>query len=269
MFKSITIGQYYPEDSFIHNLDSRVKLVASMIYITMLFMLNGLMSYVFVIFCVAAVIFMSKVPPSYMFRGLKGIIMIIVFTVTLNIFFTPGETVLLRVFGASVTLEGLINALKMCLRLTLLVVGSSILTLTTSSIELTNAIEFLLKPLKKIGVPSHEIAMMMTIALRFIPTLMEEADKIIRAQTARGADFDTGGLIKRAKSFVPLLVPLFISAFRRAYELADAMEARCYRGDINRTKMKEYTLKKQDYGAIVYVALFVCGIFIINFVHFK
>ncbi len=266
MFKNITIGQYYPVDSFIHRLDPRVKLLATIVFITMLFMLNGFVGYFFVISCIAAAIYISKVPPKYMFRGLRSILIIIIFTAAINILFTPGKTVLFNIFGANVTLEGVFGAIKMCVRLTLLIVGSSIMTLTTSSIELTDAIEFYMRPLKKIGVPSHEIAMMMTIALRFIPTLLEEMDKIIKAQTARGADFDTGGLLKKAKSLVPLLVPLFISAFRRADELATAMEARCYRGDINRTKMKQMQLKKADKFSILCVIIFIGCIILINII---
>ncbi|MDR2904056.1 MAG: energy-coupling factor transporter transmembrane protein EcfT [Clostridiales bacterium] len=257
MLKNITIGQYYPIDSFIHRLDARVKLLAVFVYVVMLFVVGGFLSYAFAVACLCAVIYISKVPPWYMLRGLKGILVMIIFTAVVNVFFTPGATVLFRFWAVTVTAEGVATAVQMTLRLALLIVGSSVLTLTTSSIQLTDAIEFILAPFKKIGVPSHEIAMMMTIALRFIPTLLEEMDKIMKAQSARGADFDTGGLIKKAKSLVPLLVPLFISAFRRADELASAMEARCYRGDDHRTKMKESHLYKNDYLSMALIGMFV------------
>lgn len=250
MLKNITIGQYYPADSIIHRLDSRVKLLVSLSFIALLFIVSDLYGYILAAALTVTVVIMSKVPPGYILRGLKNIILIILFTVTLNIFFTPGETVLLNIKGVTVTMEGVAVAVQMAVRLTLLIIGSSILTLTTTSIELTDAIEFSLRPFKKIGVPAHEIAMMMTIALRFIPTLTEELDKIMKAQAARGADFDTGGLIRKAKSLVPVLVPLFISAFRRADELATAMEARCYRGDNGRTRMRESHLVRRDYYAI-------------------
>ena len=266
MFKNITIGQYYPADSFIHRMDPRMKLLATLAYITMLFTLGHLWGYLFVSVCLAAAIWISKVPPGYLFRGLRGILMIVIFTAAINILFTPGERVLLVLWGARITLEGVTAAIAMCVRLTLLIVGSSLLTLTTSSIQLTDAIEFILKPFKKLGVPSHEIAMMMTIALRFIPTLLEEMDKIRKAQTARGADFETGGIMKKAKSLVPLLVPLFISAFRRADELAVAMEARCYRGDQGRTRMKEMQLHKRDYKALLFLIMFIAGVIFLDLV---
>lgn len=253
---NVTIGQYYPASSILHRLDPRTKLFATLAVITLLFIVNNFIGYGFVILCLAIIIKLSKVPPKYMFKGLKGIIFLLMFTVILNIFFAPGETVIFSLGFIRVTLEGLILASQMALRLVILVVFSSILTLTTSPIQLTDAIEYSLKPYKKIGVPAHEIAMMMTIALRFIPTLMEELDKIIKAQMARGADFETGNIVKRAKSLVPVLVPLFISSFRRADDLAIAMESRCYRGDENRTRMKELKFKKRDYIAFVVLILF-------------
>ena len=258
---NITIGQYYPVDSVIHRLDSRVKLVSTIVYVAMLFIASSFLSYAFTILALGTVIKLSRVPPVYLLRGLRAILFIIVFTVVLNMFFTPGETVLWQVGAVRLTLEGVMVAAKMCTRLALLIVGSSVLTLTTSPIQLTDAIEYLLKPLRRIGVPAHEIAMMMTIALRFIPTLFEEMNKIMKAQMARGADFDTGGLIKKAKSLIPLLVPLFVSSFRRADELAMAMEARCYRGDVNRTRMKIMRLLRRDYWAIVCVAVFCVAVF--------
>jgi len=258
------IGQYYPADSLLHRLDARLKLFASLVYITMLFTLNDVYGFVFTFLCLSMVIYLSKVPVKYMIKGLKALIFIIVFTVVLNVFFSTGEKVLFEAWKIRVTLEGIYITVKMSTRLIMLVVGASILTLTTSPLQLTDAIEFYLKPFSKIGVPSHEIAMMMTIALRFIPTLLEEMDKIRKAQTARGADFDTGGVIKKAKSLIPLLVPLFVSAFRRADELAIAMEARCYRGGGGRTKMKIMKFEPCDYKGLLFVCLFTGIIIIIN-----
>ena len=266
MIKSITIGQYYPTDSIIHRIDPRVKLAASFGFIIMLFVINSFFGYALAATLTLAVMLFSKVPPLYALRGLRAIILIIAFTTVLNVFFTPGETELFQIFGATVTQEGVFMAARTATRLILLIIGSSMLTLTTTSIELTEAIEFSLKPFKKIGVPAHEIAMMMTIALRFIPTLTEEMDKIMKAQASRGADFDTGGLIKKAKALVPVLVPLFISAFRRADELATAMESRCYRGDVGRTKMKQTRLSRRDYAAIALGFASAAGLYGTNFI---
>ena len=246
MIRDITIGQYYPAESPVHRMDARLKLAITLIYIISLFLVNSFVGYAFVLICLALVIKSSKVPVKFMLRGLKSIMIIILFTAFINLFLTKGEHVLLHVGFVTVTMEGLLLAIKMCIRLVMLIVGSSILTLTTTPIQLTDAIEYILKPFKKIGVPAHEIAMMMTIALRFIPTLLDETDKIIKAQQARGADFDTGNLIQKAKAMVPLLVPLFISAFRRATDLAMAMEARCYRGGDGRTKMKPLRYENRD-----------------------
>ena len=257
---NVTIGQYYPTQSVIHRLDPRIGLLAVLIWVTMLFFVTNFVGYIFAALCLVAVIKLSQVPPKFMFRGLKGIIFILMFTVVLNVFFAPGEIILLEFGIIKITYEGIILALKMGIRLILLLVGCSLLTLTTSPIQLTDAIENALKPLKKIGVPAHEIAMMMTIALRFIPTLLEEMDKIMKAQSARGADFDTGNLAQRAKSLIPILVPLFISSFRRADELAMAMEARCYQGDVGRTRMKQLIFKKRDYIAMLILVLFAVSI---------
>jgi len=264
MFTNITIGQYYPTDSPVHRLDPRLKLVSALALIILLFIVRNPWGFVFTAACVSAVIKISRVPPLFLLRGLRGIMFILIFTAALNIFFTPGATVLYQFHALTITLEGLALAGKMAVRLCLLIIGSSLLTLTTSPIELTDAIEYLMKPLKRVGVPAHEIAMMMTIALRFIPTLMEETQKIMKAQSARGADFDTGGIIKRARGLIPLLAPLFISSFRRADELAMAMEARCYRGDINRTRMNALKLTRLDYRSIPFVCLYAAGVFIIN-----
>ncbi|MCL2854698.1 MAG: energy-coupling factor transporter transmembrane protein EcfT [Defluviitaleaceae bacterium] len=262
----VTIGQYYPADSSIHRLDARMKLLCTMIFIVVIFFIGNFLGYALAALYLAVVIKVSKVPPKFLLRGLRAILFIIVFTAILNVFFTPGETLVFELGFVRVTQEGLLAAGRMGLRLVMLIIGSSILTLTTTPIQLTDAIEFSLKPLKKIGVPAHEIAMMMTIALRFIPTLMEEMDKIMKAQMARGADFDTGGIVKKARSLVPLLVPLFISAFRRAEELALAMESRCYRGDIGRTRMKQMKMAMRDLGAFVSLAVFTAGLFALNHV---
>lgn len=256
MIRDITIGQYYPAESPIHRMDARLKLLITFIFIVTLFFVNTFVGYVFVIASMGLVIKTSKVPLKFMLRGLKSIVIIILFTAIINLFMTQGETVLAKVWIFQITLEGVLLAVKMCVRLVLLIVGSSILTLTTTPIQLTDAIEYILKPFKKIGVPAHEIAMMMTIALRFIPTLLEETDKIMKAQQARGADFDTGNLIQKAKALIPILVPLFISAFRKAEELAMAMEARCYHGDENRTRMNVMRMQKSDYRAAVVTALY-------------
>mgnify|MGYP002517447625 CR=1 FL=1 len=263
MLRDITIGQYYPADSVIHKLDPRTKLMATMIYILSLFIFRSLAGFAAVTLGLFLVILLSKVPISYMVKGLKAIVVILLITVIFNLFLTPGET-LVSFWKLRITEEGLRNAAFMTVRLIYLILGSSILTLTTTPNNLTDAIEKLLGPLKALKVPVHEIAMMMSIALRFIPILLEETDKIMKAQIARGADFESGNLIKKAKSLVPLLVPLFISAFRRANDLAMAMEARCYHGGEHRTKMKPLIYQKRDmiaYGMVVgYLAVcVVCG----------
>ena len=264
MLTNITIGQYYPSQSVVHSLDPRLKLVSALIYIIVLFFIQNFWGFLFTLACLFTIIKISRVPPLFLLRGLRGIIFILLFTAGSSIFFTAGDTELFKIFVFRVTLEGLILAGEMAFRLCLLIVGSSLLTLTTSPIELTDAIEYLMKPLKRLGVPAHEIAMMMTISLRFIPTLMEEMEKIMKAQSARGADFDTGGIIKRARSLIPLLAPLFISSFRRADELAMAMEARCYRGGINRTRMKVMKLTRRDYAAVPLLLIYAAGIFVLN-----
>ncbi len=263
MIKNITIGQYYPADSVIHRLDPRMKLVGTISAIVALFLIKDFYGYGLFSLFLAVTIYLSQVPPMMIIKGLRAMVFLILFTVTLNVFFSPGERVIFEYGIVHVTSEGLVTAVKMALRLILLVCVSSVLTLTTSPIELTDAIEFLLHPLKVIKVPAHEIAMMMTIALRFIPTLLEEMEKIMKAQSARGADFDTGGLVKKAKSLVPILVPLFISSFRRADELAIAMESRCYRGDVNRTRMKIMRLEQRDYIAIATTAVFLICMLIV------
>ena len=261
----VTIGQHYPANSVIHRLDPRMKLLCTLLYIVFIFFITNFMGYAFAALFLVVVIKASTVPPRLLLRGLRAILFIIVFTAVLNIFFTAGETVLWQIGSVRITQEGLLNAGRMALRLTMLIIGSSMLTLTTTPIQLTDAIEYGLKPLKIIKVPAHEIAMMMTIALRFIPTLIEEMDKIMKAQMARGADFDTGGIIKKARSLVPLLVPLFISAFRRAEDLALAMESRCYRGDVGRTRMKKMKMAARDYVAFVIMAALITSFFVSNY----
>ena len=265
MLKDITIGQYYPTNSIIHKLDARVKLIATFIFMVSLFIINKFWPYLIVVGSLMAVVAMSKIPSKYIIKGLKPLRWIIVFTFVINTFFLPGDPI--WSFGfIKITSQGLSQAIFMALRLIFLVVGTSLLTLTTSPIELTDGIEKLLNPLRKIGFPVHELAMMMTIALRFIPTLLDETDKIMKAQMSRGADFESKNIINRAKNLVPLLIPLFISAFRRADELAMAMEARCYRGGYNRTKMKQSIMTKADYIAYAIQFIYLGVIVVIRFI---
>jgi len=259
MIRDITIGQYYPVESPIHKLDSRTKILITFIYIIGLFFIDRLIGYAFVVLSLYIGIALSRVPFSFMLKGLKGIVFILLFTVGLNIFFTQGETVLWHWGVFILTKEGILIAAMMGARLILLIIGSSLLTLTTSPIQLTDGIENLLNPFAKIGVPAHEIAMMMSISLRFIPVLLEETDKIMKAQMARGADFETGHIVKRARAMVPIMVPLFISAFRRAEELAMAMESRCYRGGVGRTRMNSLQYRKSDRYAFLFGILFMVG----------
>lgn len=250
MLKDITIGQYFPGETFIHKLDPRIKLLIIGLFITSLFFINSFFPYIFIFGFIILVITISKVPFKFILKGLKPLLFIILITFSINVFMTKGE-VLYTLGPLTITKEGLGQAVFMALRLILLITGTSLLTLTTSPIALTDAIEMLLSPFKKIGLPAHELAMMMTIALRFIPTLLEETDKIMKAQMARGADFESGNILRRAKNLVPLLVPLFINAFRRADELATAMEARCYRGGDHRTRLNELKLKATDILTLV------------------
>ena len=249
MLSDITLGQYFPGNSFIHRLDPRTKILATLIYIIAIFFADSFLSYGILTGFALAVILFSRLPLMMVLKSLKPIMIIVVLTLGIHMFTAPGETVLFTWKFLSVTQEGLELGVKMSLRLMLLLLFSSVLTFTTSPIVLTDGIESLLRPFKKIGVPAHELAMMMTIALRFIPTLLEETDRIMKAQTARGADFSSGNLLQRAKNMLPLLVPLFISAFRRADELAVAMESRCYRGGEGRTRMHELMYKGIDYAA--------------------
>lgn len=252
MIRDITIGQYYPADSILHRLDPRLKLNGTLIFIVSMFLFDTFYGYIAVTLFLASIIKLSKVPFKFIIKGLKAIVIILLFTVTINLFMTPGDNLVKWKF-ISITKQGVHYALFMGIRLTYLILGSSLMTFTTTPNQLTDGLERLLWPLRRIKVPVHEIAMMMSIALRFIPILLEETDKIMKAQMARGADFESGGIIKRAKGLVPLLVPLFVSAFRRANDLAMAMEARCYRGGEGRTKMKPLQYKGHD--GIAYLVL--------------
>lgn len=258
MLRDITLGQYYQTESVIHKLDPRVKLGGTLLYIISLFFFQNIWGYLAAALFLGIVIRLSKVPFQYMVKGMKAILFLLLITVVFNLFLTPG-TPLVTVWKLTITYEGLKTAVFMTIRLTFLIIGSSVMTLTTTPNNLTDGMEKMMKPLKVFHVPVHEVAMMMSIALRFIPILLEETDKIMKAQIARGADFESGNLIKRAKALVPLLVPLFISAFRRANDLAMAMEARCYRGGAGRTKMKPLVYKKRDYIAYACIAVYMAG----------
>jgi energy-coupling factor transport system permease protein len=249
MLKDITIGQYFPGESVVHRLDPRVKITLTFILIICLFVTDNFLGYGLCALFIGIALVLSRVPVRYVFKGLRPLLVILLLTIFINMFMVKGE-VLYSIGPLEVTREGMTQAARMASRLVMLVMGASLLTLTTSPISLTDGIENLLNPLRRFGVPAHELAMMMTIALRFIPTLLDETDRIMKAQMARGADFETGNLLKRARNLVPLLVPLFISAFRRADELALAMEARCYRGGKNRTRMKVLRMEYRDYFAL-------------------
>lgn len=252
MLRDITLGQYYPADSVIHKLDPRVKLAGTMVFIISLFAFRSIEAYIVATLALAAVIRISKVPFRFMVRGLKSIVMLLLITVVFNLFLIPG-TPLIHIWKLTITQEGVETAVAMAVRLIYLIVGSSVMTLTTTPNNLTDGLEKAMRPLAKIHVPVHDIAMMMSIALRFIPILLDETDKIMKAQMARGADFESGGLVQKAKNMVPLLVPLFISAFRRANDLAMAMEARGYHGGEGRTKMKPLVYARRDH--LAYLAL--------------
>ncbi len=253
MLRDITLGQYYQTDSVIHRLDPRVKLVATIVFIISLFVVDNWIGYCIAAVFLACMVKISKVPFRFMVKGMKSIVFLLVLAVVFNLFLTPGEAVA-TVWKLTITKEGIRIAVMMAVRLVFLIIGSSLMTLTTTPNNLTDGMEKLMAPLKIFKAPVHEVAMMMSIALRFIPILLEETDKIMKAQIARGADFESGSLIKRAKGMAPLLVPLFISAFRRANDLAMAMEARCYRGGEHRTKMKPLVYHARD--RVGYVTVF-------------
>ena len=251
MLKDITLGQYFPGDTPVHRLDPRTKLIMTVLYIVVLFLARGPVSYLAVFLFLAISIGVSRIRLKTILSGLKPILILILITAVLNLLYNRGETVLLRFWRITITLEGVFTALTMALRIVMLIAGTLLLTYTTSPLQLTDGLEQLLNPLKKLHVPVHELSMMMSIALRFIPTLIEETDKIMNAQKARGAEFDTGNLIQKAKAMLPLLVPLFISAFRRADELATAMESRCYHGGEGRTKLKVLTMERRDWITLI------------------
>lgn len=253
MIRDITLGQYYPGNSFIHRLDPRVKILATVFYIVALFVVADFIGFAVAFIGLAVIIAVSRVPLRFILRGLKPVFLILAFTFLINMFMVKGEPLVTLGF-LTITREGLRTAVFMAVRLILLIIGASLLTLTTKPISLTDGMEALLSPFKRFGLPAHELAMMMTIALRFIPTLLEETDKIMKAQQARGADFESGNLIRRAKALIPILVPLFISAFRIAQDLAMAMEARCYGGNIQRTRMNGMKLKSRDIaGSLIFI----------------
>ncbi len=263
MLRDITLGQYYQTESVIHKMDPRVKLGGTILYIISLFFFKNYLGYLIAALFLAVVIKLSKVPFKFMVRGMKAILFLLLITVAFNLFLTPG-TPLVHIWKLTITVEGLKMALTMAIRLTLLIIGSSVMTLTTTPNNLTDGMEKMMRPLKVLKVPVHEVAMMMSIALRFIPILLEETDKIMKAQMARGADFESGNLFRRAKALVPILVPLFISAFRRANDLAMAMEARCYRGGEGRTKMKPLSYKKRDYFAYGCIVLYLVSSIVVG-----
>lgn len=265
MLKDVTLGQYFPGTTPVHRMDPRMKLLMTILYIVVLFVADGLLSYIAIAAFLVTVIAISHISPKVVLSGMKPLIIIIAITGILNMFYTPGEgEPLLRVWKLTIYKEGIVTAAFMIVRIMLLVCGTFMLTYTTSPLELTDGIESLLKPLEKIRVPAHELAMMMSIALRFIPTLIEEADKIMSAQKARGADFDSGNILKRAKALIPLLVPLFISAFRRADELAVAMECRCYHGGKGRTRMRVLRFHSVDWLALLVMALLTAAIVLLK-----
>ena len=261
MLKDITLGQYFPGDTIVHRLDARTKLILVVLYIVALFQSNGWVSYIAVVLATAACMALSRIKPATIFKGLKPMLFIIVLTAALIIFYTQGTPI---IPGWIITWEGIARSVKMILRIVLLITGTFLLTYTTSPIALTDGLELLLNPLKKIKVPVHEMTMMMSMALRFIPTLIEETDKIMSAQKARGADFETGSLIQRAKALLPVLVPLFVSAFRRADELAVAMESRCYHGGEGRTSMKQPKMLRRDWAALIIGVVFLTAMIIMK-----
>ena len=263
MLQDIMLGQFFPGQSLIHRLDPRTKIILLFVMIILIFAAQGWTAYLALTVVTGALIFLSKVPPLTVLKSVKPLMWIILFTLLIHFVSHDGE-VLAKIYVFKVTTEGIVYGVMISLRLVLLILLSSLLTFTTSPLQLTDATEKLLSPLKKIGVPAHELAMMMTIAIRFVPTLLEETDKIIKAQKSRGLDFESGGVVKRLRSMVPILVPLFLSSFRRADDLALAMEARCYRGGEGRTHMKQLRLTNLDFGAAMFVVLLVAVIIFLS-----
>lgn len=263
MLKDITLGQFFPGNTIFHKLDPRTKLIGLLIYIVAIFIAGNFFSYAFMILCLAIFSYLARIKPKTLFSGLKPLLFIVIFTGILNLFYGTGEP-LVSFWRFSITADGIKTAVFMIFRIMLLVCGTFLLTYTTSPISLTDGLERLLEPLKKIKVPVHELSMMMSIALRFIPTLIEETDKIVSAQKARGANFDKGSVITRAKALIPLLIPLFVSAFRRADELATAMESRCYAGGMGRTRMKQLRMGKNDAIALLLCALIIAVVSVLR-----
>ena len=271
MISDITLGQFFPGFSPLHKLDPRTKIILSILFIIAVFLVNNPVAFAFLLIFTVVLVLISKISLKVVLRGIRPIIFILIFTSLINLFMTTGESEpLVSFWFFDIYKEGIVRAVFMSLRVIVLIIGTSMfLTYTTSPISLTDGIESLLKPLKKIGVPVHLFAMMMTIALRFIPTLVEETEKIMNAQKSRGADFSSGGLIKRAKALVPLLVPLFVSSFKRAEELAVAMECRCYRGDKNRTKYVELKYKPRDFVWLLFALVFFTVVILLRVLPYK
>ena len=265
MIKDLTIGQYYPTDSVIHRLDARTKLLSTLMYIIFLFLVKNVWGYLAAALFLTIVIILSKIPVGYILRGLKAVTVILMITVAINLFFTPGEVIWSWKF-LKITLQGATMAFNVAFRLLLLISATSLMTLCTDTITLTDGMEELMRKLPFIRHYAHELSMMMSIALRFIPTLSDETERIMKAQKSRGADFESGNLIKRAKSLIPILVPLFISAFQRANELAMAMEARCYRGSEGRTRLNELHYTRADIIAYIVVIAAMAGIFMTRYI---
>jgi energy-coupling factor transport system permease protein len=263
MIRDITLGQYYAKDSVIHRLDPRVKILGTFVYLVMLFLVKDFIGFVFVMICLGAVIAASKVPVKFIIKGMKPILFILVFTFCINIFLYKG-TIIWQLGFLKITREGLHQAVFIAVRLAMLIFGTSLLTYTTKPMALTDGFESVLRPFARLGLPAHEIAMMMSIALRFIPTLLEETDKIMKAQQSRGADFESGNLIRRAKALIPILIPLFVSAFRIAQELAMAMESRCYRGGEGRTRLHNMKYEKRDIAGYILIAAFAVVIIVMR-----
>lgn len=263
MSRGAIMGQYYPAESPIHAMDPRAKILISVLFMVVLFVGNNFYAFIVMGAFASLAVGLSKVPAKLLVRGLRPIVFIMAFTLLLHLFLTPGP-VIFKIGPVTATWSGLVQGLFIGVRLVILIMFTSLLTLTTSPIELTDGLEDILKPFRRVGVPAHELAMMMTIALRFIPTLIEEAERIMKAQMARGADFESGNMIKRAKSLVPLLVPLFVSAFRRADDLAMAMEARCYKGGEGRTRMRQLRMAFRDYAAFGLIAVTAILVFLVR-----
>ena len=263
MFRDVTFGQYYPKNSFVHNMDARIKLLLCLLFMVGIFFVQSYVGFAVVTVFLIAVIASSKVPVKSILKSVKGIVVLLILTAMLNVFFTKSGNVLVSWWIFTITDEGLIYASKMLLRLVYLVIGSSVLTLTTTPVDLTHAIERILAPLKVIKFPVHDLALIMSLTLSFIPSLIDETDRIIRAQKARGADFDTGNLFQRAKAFVPILIPLLVGGFRRAEELANAMNSRCYEGATNRTQMRVMKLTWRDLVASLVCIIVFGGIIVV------